>query len=83
MRPSGAFQQIRGVGVCACVGIQAARDGCLLCSCHTCVCGLGLRGMHRFMRTRQVKKLPLFYQGGHNLAEFMKQRQLELGVLEH
>lgn len=29
------------------------------------------------------QKLPLFYQGGHNLAEFMKQRQLELGVLEH
>ena len=78
LRPSGAFQLIRGVGVCACVGIHVARDGYMLCSRHTCVCGLGLRGMHRPMRTRQVKKLPLFYQWGHNLAEFMKQRQLEL-----
>lgn len=83
MRLSGAFQLIRGVGVCSCVGMHAARDGYMLCSCHTCVCGLGLRGMHRSVRTRQVKKFPLFYQGGHNLAVFMKQRQLELGVLEH
>lgn len=29
------------------------------------------------MRTRLVKKIPLPHQGGHNLVEFTKQRQLE------